>query len=141
MTDSQGLSGVGAMLLRVALGIMWIAHASLKFLVFGIAGFASWLESQGLPSIFAWPVPLMEIILGLAMVFGVYSRYAAILLIPILLTATTVHLGNGWVFSNEGGGWEYPVFLFVAMLAHILIGDGSHAIKPSRLPIDGEPAA
>ncbi|NRG18034.1 DoxX family protein [Rhizobiales bacterium] len=141
MTNSQDLSGIGAMLLRVSLGIMWIAHASLKFFVFGIAGFAGWLESQGLPSIFALPVPLTETILGLAMVLGIYSRYAAILLIPILLVATTIHIGNGWVFSNEGGGWEYPVFLFVAMIVHILIGDGSHAVKPARLPIDGASAA
>lgn len=137
MHSQNDLAPYGAFLLRAALGIMWIAHAGLKFFVFGIAGFASWLESQGLPTIAAWPVPLLEVAFGLAILAGFYSRYAAILSLPIMLVATTVHTGNGWVFSNAGGGWEYPVFLFIALIAHIFIGEGAFAVRPASLPFGG----
>ncbi|MBA5779284.1 DoxX family protein [Stappia sp. F7233] len=137
MTIDRDLAPYGAFLLRVALGIMWLAHAGLKFFVFGIAGFAGWLDAQGLPSVFAWPVPLMETGLGLLILFGFYSRQAAVLLLPILAVATTTHIGNGWVFSAEGGGWEYPVFLIVAQIAHILIGEGAFAARPAALPFGG----
>ena len=43
-----------------------------------------------------------------------------------------MHAGNGWLFTNEGGGWEYPVFLTVAAGAVALLGDGAYALKPSR---------
>lgn len=134
MNIDRDLAPYGAFLLRISLGIMWIAHAGLKFFVFGIAGFAGWLEAQGLPPIFAWPVPLMETALGLAIVFGIYSRHAAILLLPVLAVATTTHIGNGWVFSAPNGGWEYPVFLIVAQIGHILIGEGAFAARPAALP-------
>jgi len=50
----------GATLLRLGLGVMWIAHALLKWFVFTIPGFAGWLESQGIPAYMAWPVFLLE---------------------------------------------------------------------------------
>jgi putative oxidoreductase len=39
-----------------------------------------------------------------------------------------VHGANGWVFSNPGGGWEYPAFLIAASLAQTLLGDGAFAL-------------
>ena len=126
--DSR-FSSTGVMLLRIALGVMWLAHAQLKWFVFTIPGMAGWLESQGLPGFMAWPVFLMEVIGGLMILFGFYGRYASSALLPILLVATWTHLPNGWVHTNEGGGWEFPVFLVFASLAHILIGDGKYAIR------------
>ena len=43
----------GALLLRLALGTMWRAHAGLKYFVFTIPGFAAWLQAHGLPAITA----------------------------------------------------------------------------------------
>lgn len=122
----------GAFVLRIGLGTMWIAHALLKLLVFTIPGFATWLDAQGLPAAFAWPVPILELAGGLAIVLGIYGRHVALLLIPILLGATWIHFPNGWVFSNQGGGWEYPVFLVIVSLAYGLIGDGAFALKSRR---------
>jgi putative oxidoreductase len=48
-------------------------------------------------------------------------------LIPILVGATWVHAGNGWVFSAANGGWEYPVFLSAASLVLVLLGSGQFA--------------
>ncbi|HEU0204460.1 MAG TPA: hypothetical protein VFR86_28960, partial [Burkholderiaceae bacterium] len=49
-------------------------------------------------------------------------------LIPILLGATWAHAGNGWVFSGNGGGWEYPVFLTIASAVQALLGAGAYAL-------------
>ena len=54
-------------------------------------------------------------------------------LLPVLIGATWVHAGNGWVFSNQGGGWEYPVFLIVASVVQALLGSGAYAVKSPAL--------
>lgn len=119
----------GVFLLRVALGVMWLAHAGLKYLVFGVDGFAQFLASQGLPSFMAWPVVLMEVGGGLAILLGVYARHVALALTPILAVALWTHVPNGWVFSARGGGWEFPAFLLVTSVALALLGDGAFALK------------
>ena len=61
-------------------------------------------------------------------------RRVALLLAPILAGATWAHWGNGWVFSFEGGGWEYPLYLALLAVAQFLLGDGRLALSPSRMP-------
>ena len=73
----------------------------------------------------------LEVIGGAAMVLGIYARQASLALIPVLVGAVTVHAGNGWVHTSTGGGWEYPVFLSVAMLALWLMGDGALTLRSS----------
>jgi len=126
----------GAMLLRLGLGAMWIAHALLKWFVFTIPGFAAWLESQGLPAFMAWPVFLLEITGGVMILIGFYGRYVSAVLLPILLVAAWIHASNGWLHTSEGGGWEYPVFLALASVAHLFLGDGRLALqtKQSLIP-------
>ncbi len=119
----------GAFLLRVALGLMWLAHAGLKYFVFGVDGFAQFLASQGLPSFMAWPVVLMEAGGGLAILLGVYARHVTVALTPILAVALWTHVPNGWVFSAQGGGWEFPAFLLATSAALALVGDGAFALR------------
>ena len=129
MIDSK-LAPYGAFALRAALGIMFIAHAYLKLGVFGVAGFEGFLAQSGLPTALAWPIILGELLGGVAILTGVYSRLVSIALLPVLLGALALHAPNGWVFNAPNGGWEYPAFLAVAALAHALIGDGAYALKP-----------
>lgn len=126
------LAPYGAFALRVGLGIMWIAHALLKWFVFTIPGFAAWLATQGLPASLAWPVFFLELLGGLAIVLGIYGRYVALLLLPIMSVAAWTHFPNGWLHTSQGGGWEYPVFLVIASLVCGLIGDGAFALKSRR---------
>ena len=128
-TVDAKLAPYGVFVLRLGLGSMWIAHALFKYFVITIPGLASWLGTQGLPVIFAWPLFIMELVGGIAILLGLYGRQVSLLLIPILLGATWIHFANGWVFSNQGGGWEYPIFLVIASLAYALMGDGVLAIK------------
>lgn len=122
----------GALLLRVALGTMWCAHALLKWFVFTLPGTAQFFESVGLPGALAYPVFIIELAGGLALLMGIYARQVALALLPIMAVATWVHIPNGWVHTSQGGGWEYPAFLIVASLALWLIGDGSWTLRRSN---------
>lgn len=135
MTTSQTPSRPadwGATVLRVSLGLMWIAHALLKLLVFTLPGTVQFFASAGLPGVLAYPVFAIELLGGLALLLGVYARQAALLLLlPLLIGAAWVHLPNGWQHTSANGGWEYPVFLAAASLVQWLIGDGALAWKRS----------
>ena len=124
----------GALTLRLGLGAMFIAHALLKYLVFTLPGTASFFERLGLPGVLAYAVFAAELIGGILIVLGVYTRAIVLALVPVLMGALWAHLGNGWVFSANGGGWEYPAFLIVASLVQALIGDGALALKRTPLP-------
>lgn len=129
-TRSAGLYGIT--LLRVSLGVMWIAHALLKLLVFTLPGTAQFFESVGYPGVLAYPVFAAELLGGLAILVGLYARQVSLALVPIMVAAASVHLGNGWVFTSQGGGWEYPVFLAVTSVALWLAGDGAWALRRSQ---------
>jgi len=122
----------GAALLRLGLGVMWISHALLKWLVFTIPGFAGWLESQGIPAYMAWPVFLLELTGGVMILIGFYGRYISAVLVPVMLVAAWTHISNGWIHTSEGGGWEYPMFLVLASIVHVLIGDGRLTIRSKK---------
>jgi len=124
---------LGAVLTRVAFGAMLLSHGLLKVVVFTIPGTVGFFESQGFPGFMAYPVILGEIIGGIAIMLGLYTRLAALLSIPILLGAVLVHAGNGWLFTNTGGGWEYPAFLIFIAVNITLHGDGIFAIR--KLPL------
>jgi putative oxidoreductase len=114
----------GVTLLRVTLGAMYLAHSVLlKGVTYGLAGTAKFFESIGLPGPLAYAVFAMEAVGGVLLVLGVKTRWVAAALIPVLAGATWTHAGNGWVFSNPNGGWEYPVFLAIASVVLILIDD------------------
>ena len=122
MTDNRAAS-YGVLVLRVALGIMFIAHSAyLKLMVFTLPGTARFFESLGLPGASAYLVFGAELVGGILLLVGWQTRRAAAALVPILLGATWAHGKNGWLFTNTGGGWEYPLFLAVATLALALIG-------------------
>lgn len=117
-------------LLRISLGVMFLAHSVvLKYFTFTLAGTASFFESIGLPGTLAYIVFWMEAIGGLLLVLGIGSRWVSAALIPVLLGAMWVHIGNGWVFSAANGGWEYPLYLVVLAVAQALLGDGAFALS------------
>jgi putative oxidoreductase len=127
-------ASLGAAMLRVSLGIMYLAHSVLlKLLTFGLAGTAGYFESIGLPGWVAYLTFAAEAAGGALLVLGVQARWVALGLVPALVGAIAfAHAGNGWVFTAAGGGWEYPAFLIVASVALALIGDGAFALSPSR---------
>jgi putative oxidoreductase len=117
-----------ALVLRIALGVMFIAHAGLKYYVFTLPGTAQFFQSLGLPGILGYATFWAELAGGVLILAGVYSRWVSAALIPVLLGAAWAHAGNGWLFTAPNGGWEYPAFLAAAALAQALLGDGKFAL-------------
>jgi len=133
--NAERNKGYGIALLRISLGVMFIAHSVvLKYFTFTLAGTAQYFESIGLPGFLAYVVFGMEAVGGVLLVLGVRTREVAAALIPILIGALLVHAGNGWVFSNAGGGWEYPLYLVVLSAAQVLLGEGAFALSRSSAP-------
>ena len=112
MTDTNAIEArtapYAALLLRVTLGVAFLAHGFLKVFVFSIPGTVGFFESIGYPGFFAYLVILAGIAAGAALILGVYTRLIALLLVPVMIGALIQHAGNGWLFSSQGGGWEFP---------------------------------
>lgn len=120
------------LLLRLMLGGMFLAHGLMKFVTFTLAGTAGFFESLGFPAWTAYVVSPAEVLAGVALLVGFQSRWVAIASVPILLGAMSVHLGNGWLFSNANGGWEYPLYLVATAVVVALLGGGRLAMtKPT----------
>lgn len=132
MNTTPTPTSYGITLLRVSLGVMWIAHALLKLFIFTLPGTAQFFASVGIPGFLAYPVFAVELLGGIALVLGIYARQVALALVPVMATAASVHFGNGWVHTSPNGGWEYPVFLIVASIALWLLGDGALALRHSK---------
>ena len=130
MTDLR-FAPHAALLLRLALGTMFLAHSLLKLLVFTLPGTAQFFTSLGLPGWLAYTVFPAEALGGIALIFGIQTRWVALGLLPILIGATWAHWGNGWMFGYTNGGWEYPLYLTVLALVQAMIGDGALALSPS----------
>jgi len=129
-----------ALLLRLTLGALFLAHAGMKIFVFTPAGTAQFFQSIGLPAGLAYVTIVWEVAGALALIFGVWTRLVALAMVPVLLGALfTVHLANGFFFSNPNGGWEYLAFWIAAQVALALTGDGALALKPG-LPFGRTPA-
>jgi putative oxidoreductase len=131
------LSQTAIFLLRITLGVMFLAHSvALKLMVFTLAGTAQYFESIGFPGWTAYAVFGAEAVGGLMLVLGIQARWVALALTPILIGATWVHFGNGWMFGYQNGGWEYPAYLSVLSIAQFLLGDGRFAlVRSSALPV------
>jgi putative oxidoreductase len=129
-------------LLRIALGLMFIAHSCiLKLGVFGLDGTASFFASLGLPGWSAYAVFALEAAGGVLLVLGVRTRWVALALLPVLAGASWAHWGNGWMFGWPGGGWEYPAYLTLLAGVQAMLGDGAWALSPSRAPASGAAGA
>lgn len=117
---------VAALILRTTLGSMFIAHGLLKIMVFTMPGTVQFFDAVGFPGWMAYVVTVAEIAGGIGLIAGMYTRQIAYAMVPVLLGAFYVHSGNGWLFTNQNGGWEYPLFLLAATIVQALLGPGKY---------------
>ncbi len=122
-------SDLASLIIRASLGTILLSHGLLKLLIFTPAGTVAFFESLGLPSIIAYLTISGEVALGVALILGILPRISAALSLPILFGASWVHASNGWLFSNQGGGWEFPVLLIVLAVSVIVRGNDDFNIK------------
>lgn len=114
--------------LRGALGLVFLGHAYAKLALFTLPGTAQFFEAHGLPGWAAYPVFALELLGGVLLLLGIQVRLVAALLIPVMVGALGTHWDNGWMFTNQGGGWEYVAFLLAALFSQVLLGPGAWSI-------------
>jgi putative oxidoreductase len=119
---------LGILVLRVAVGAVMFTHGLLKPLVFTLPATMEFFERNGFPGWTAIPVFILELICGGFLMVGLFSRWAAGALIPVMIGALMVHWPHGWMFDQQGGGWEYIAFLTAALLSIIALGDGRFSL-------------
>ena len=92
MIDTKTAPYAG-LVLRVTLGVAFLAHAGLKVFVFTIPGTVGFFESIGYPGFFAYLVILAETGGGAALILGTYTRLVSLALVPVLIGAVVQHAG------------------------------------------------
>ena len=127
--QSPKQTAYAALVLRLSLGIMLIAHGLLKVLVFTLPGTVQFFASVGFPGWLAYGVVAMELAGGVLLLAGSATSWVALALAPVMLGAASVHWANGWVFSSPNGGWEYPALLTVLMVVQALLGPGAYTLR------------
>ena len=121
------------LLLRIGLGLLFLAHAAVKVFVFTVPGFLGYFASLGLPAVFAYATLALEVAGGLCLVLGIYAPLICLPLAGELMgTIVMEHGKHGFVFSNSGGGWEFPALWALALIVLSLLGDGPLALRPMR---------
>lgn len=121
---------LAATVLRVSLGVLFLAHGWLKLVVFTPAGAAGYFESLGFPGFLAYLVIAAELAGGVALIAGFMTRWVSLALVPVLLGSIYApHWAAGFFFSNEGGGWEFPAFWAIALIVQALLGNGAWAVQ------------
>ena len=122
------LQGWGITTLRVVVGIVFLAHGGQKLFVWGFGGMAGFLGQVGIPApmLAAVVVTLVELLGGLALLLGLFTRWAAIpLAINMAVAILTVHLRAGFFLPN---GYEFALTLLAANVALILLGSGEASV-------------
>jgi putative oxidoreductase len=118
----------GRALLRVVLGIIFMAHGWQKLFVFGIAGVTQAFTQMGvpLPGIAGPAVGVLEFAGGIALVLGVLTRLFALgLAVDMLVAILLVRLGGGLFAPN---GFELELALCGGAAALALLGAGRWSV-------------
>jgi len=118
----------GLLLVRVALGVVFIMHGWQKMVVFGHAGVTGFLASIGvpLPGVNAVILTAVEFGGGIALLAGALTRVAAALIGFSMLVATaSVHLANGFFMPT---GFEYTLTLLLVSLGLTMTGAGKYSV-------------
>ena len=113
--------------LRVATGLVFFMHGWQK-LGMGVPGVTGFLGGLGfpMPEVFAVLLIAGELLGGLALILGVWTRFAALVLSVIAVVALlTVHVSKGFFIS--GGGYEFILILLVSSLTFFTWGGGKYS--------------
>ena len=118
----------GLLLLRVALGLVFVAHGGQKLFVFGHGGVTGAMAALGIPfpSLNAVLVTAAEFGGGIALLTGAATRIAAaIVAFAMGVAVATAHLSHGFFAP---AGVEYPLTLMLANLTLVLTGAGRYSV-------------
>lgn len=116
----------GLLLVRVALGVVFIAHGVVKFM--DLAGTGGFFESLGLPAFMATVIAVVETFGGLGVLFGIYPRISAGAIAIVMAGAIVlVKFQMGFL-----GGYELDFTLLLAALAVLVAGGGRYCLMSAK---------
>lgn len=123
--DKPAVRDAALLLLRLVLGIVFVAHGWDKLLITGLTEttgqFSAWGVPQ--PKLSAYLVMAGELLGGALLVVGLLTTFVAGALALLMAAAVWfVHLGSG-LFAADGGV-ELPAVLIVALLMIVVFGAG-----------------
>ncbi|HVI21403.1 MAG TPA: DoxX family protein [Bacillus sp. (in: firmicutes)] len=122
---------VGALILRVVLGITFFIHGFVKFQG-GIENQVGWFSSIGLPGFLAYVVAIIELVGGFALFIGLGTKVISALLAILMIGATVkVKLSLGFLGNGQMAGYELDLAL-LAMAAYLAI-NGSKLLSMNQL--------
>lgn len=124
---------LGKLILRLALGVMFMLHGIAK-IVSGPAGIVAMVQQAGLPGPVGYLVYVGELLAPLLVILGLWTRPAAVVIaINMVFAVALAHMDELWVLSKSGG-WalELQGMYFFCALALALIGAGRFSIGGSR---------
>ena len=127
-----GLEPYGALVLRVFLGVVYIAHAYLALVVMGPANAARYERALHipLPELSTWYLIVAHGLGGILLLLGILVRWVALANIPVMAGALWfVHLQKGFFILGDQNGYEYVLFLLGATIAQALLGPGAFTLK------------
>jgi putative oxidoreductase len=107
--NSNRSADLAATILRLALGVLYLAHSLQKIFVFTLPGTAHFFESFGLPGWLGYVTAFVELAGGIALLLG-------------------------WGFALPNGGWEYPAFWAVTLVVQSLLDGGVGALSGAKEP-------
>lgn len=142
-TPSAAQTSAGLLLIRLVLGITFIAHGAQKVFTFGMSGVGEGFVQMGIPfgGVLGPVVSLVELVGGVAIVLGLFTRYAGLGIAAVMLGAIMfAHLPAGFFAPN---GYEFALILMAAAAALATMGAGAYsvdAVLERRLSM-GAPAA
>lgn len=129
----------GLLLLRIALGVVFVMHGWQKLAVIGHAGVTGFMTQLGIPfpALSAYMVTGVEFVGGLALLLGAFTRAAAFLIVGNMAVAIlTAHLGKGFFLP---AGYEFALTLMLVSAAVMFMGAGAYSVD--GLLARPEPAA
>lgn len=122
MNDVEG----AVLILRLAVGVILFAHGLHKFEEWSELN-TIWREDYGLPLGSVTLAGVLQIASGLALILGIFTRYAAAVLVAVMLVATWVSLWKHrepFRSTPHGKGWDVNLLLIAALVALVLLGGG-----------------
>jgi putative oxidoreductase len=118
----------GLLMMRIALGLVFVMHGGQKLFVFGHAGVAGGMAALGLPlpGLSAALITAVELGGGIALLAGAFTRVAAFLIAGAMAVATvSAHLASGYFMPS---GFEYTLTLMLSSLAILMTGPGVYSV-------------
>lgn len=130
--NQVNLQAWALLLVRLVLGYTFFLHGAQKVFGWfggeGLEGFVSWIGKYGVPVWLAYLAAFSELIGGILLFTGIFSRLGALMVIGVMLGATfLIHWTNGFFIQNQG--YEYTLNLILFAIAILIGGPGKFALK------------